>query len=70
MTKGDIILISFPFTDLSGAKLRPAILISDGDEDVIVLFITTQLGWQDSLDILLNPTTLNGLKKAIFNQSK
>ena len=25
MAKGDIILISFPFTDLSGSKLRPAV---------------------------------------------
>ena len=28
MVKGNIILITFPFTDLSGSKLRPAIVIS------------------------------------------
>jgi len=27
MTKGDIVLITFPFTDLSGTKLRPAIVL-------------------------------------------
>jgi hypothetical protein len=27
MTKGDIVLITFPFTDLSGKKLRPAVVI-------------------------------------------
>ena len=25
MAKGDIVLIVFPFTDLSGTKLRPAV---------------------------------------------
>jgi hypothetical protein len=25
MTNGDIVLIAFPFTDLSGTKLRPAV---------------------------------------------
>jgi mRNA interferase MazF len=28
MVKGDIVLITFPFTELSGSKLRPAIVIS------------------------------------------
>jgi hypothetical protein len=27
MTKGDIVLITFPFTDLSGTKLRPAVIL-------------------------------------------
>jgi len=28
MAKGDIVLIRFPFTDLSGNKLRPSFILS------------------------------------------
>lgn len=63
MSKGDVILISFPFTDLSGNKLRPAVVIAESDIDVTVCFITTQIQWQETTDIKLTPTANNGLKK-------
>ncbi len=62
MAKGDIILITFPFTDLSGSKLRPAVILVDTIEDVTVTFITTQLKWREPTDVLLSPTSNNGLK--------
>lgn len=62
MAKGDIILITFPFTDLSGSKLRPAVILADTTEDITVTFITTQLKWQEPTDVLLTPTATNGLK--------
>lgn len=40
--KGKIVLIPFPFTDLSASKLRPALVIHEGLSDVIVAFITTR----------------------------
>ena len=41
MAKGDIVLITFPFTDLSGSKLRPAVILAETISDITVCFITT-----------------------------
>jgi mRNA interferase MazF len=41
MAKGDIVLIIFPFTDLSGNKLRPAVVIADNNFDVTVFYYNT-----------------------------
>jgi mRNA interferase MazF len=40
---GEIILLSFPFTDVTGVKRRPALVLLDtGDEDIIVARVTSQ----------------------------
>jgi mRNA interferase MazF len=40
---GEIILLSFPFTDVTGVKRRPALVLLDtGDEDAIVARVTSQ----------------------------
>jgi mRNA interferase MazF len=44
MAKGDIVLITLPFTDLSGSKLRPAVVLAGTGLDLTVCFITTQFG--------------------------
>lgn len=64
MIKGDIILIHFPFTDLSGSKLRPAIVLTQNDRDITVCFITTQFKKRESTDISLQPSVENGIKMA------
>ena len=64
MAKGDIVLITFPFTDLSGSKLRPAVVLADAGFDITVCFITTQTDWEEPTDIYIVPSTINGLKKS------
>ena len=59
MARGDIVLVPFPFTDLSGQKRRPALIVSpDGfdPEDLVLCAITSRLPgrpgpWEVSLDI-------------------
>lgn len=46
--KGKIILVHFPFTDLSSTKLRPALVIHESDADVVVAFISSRVPAQDS----------------------
>lgn len=63
MAKGNIVLLSFPFTDMSGSKLRPAIILAETVLDITACIITSQIGWQEAKDVLLSPNTTNGLTK-------
>ncbi len=58
-----LFLIQFPFTDLSGEKNRPAIILLESEYDVIVSFITTKLKWKKESDIMILPSKENGLKE-------
>ncbi len=45
---GDVVLVPFPFTDQSGGKKRPAVIVSSSDynanrRDLIIMAITSQV---------------------------
>ncbi len=65
MRKGDIVLIPFPFTDLSGHKVRPALVLYAAvrGEDCIVAFISSRPQIKiRGFDIEIMSSTKNGLK--------
>jgi len=41
--KGKIILIPFPFTDQSSSKRRPALILLERKNDVVVAFISSRI---------------------------
>jgi mRNA interferase MazF len=69
--RGDVVLVAFPFTDLTTSKMRPALVISSNSFhrsglDVILAGITSQTGkYPRSSDILLSIEDQNraGLQK-------
>ncbi len=66
---GEIILVNFPFTDLSSAKKRPAVIISNDSynnerDDVILLAITSQMRkFQDFGSVAISNWKEAGLPK-------
>jgi mRNA interferase MazF len=59
--RGDVLLVTLPFTDFSDEKQRPALVLSDADynqtDDIILCGITTNLR-QDRPCILLTQNDL------------
>lgn len=56
--KWDVVLLSFPFTDLSAVKVRPAVIVSPeaanrvGEEAVFIL-ITTNISRRGNFDLVV-----------------
>ncbi|MBP6881237.1 MAG: type II toxin-antitoxin system PemK/MazF family toxin [Candidatus Pacebacteria bacterium] len=63
--KGTIVLVPFPFTDLTGNKVRPALIISANriGQDLLVVFITSQKKKQTHT-VKLEPSESSGIKIA------
>jgi mRNA interferase MazF len=62
---GAIVLVPFPFTDLSATKVRPALVVSKtgrASNDVIVCFITSRTDKTIDHALHLQPTSKSGLK--------
>ena len=58
---GDIILIKYPFTDLSNFKNRPALVLFSEGNDVLVTFISSILKNTSKDDIILYKNNINNL---------
>lgn len=56
--KGEIVVIPFPFSDLSGSKRRPALVLSDLPGDDIILCQITSQHTKDKFAIPLTQSDL------------
>jgi mRNA interferase MazF len=79
LKRGDIVLVPFPFTDLTSEKLRPAVIVSPDPQelDVIIAFISSVVPSKETAetDFLLpadHPDfAKTGLKKSsVFKMKK
>lgn len=80
MTPGDVVLILFPFTDMSDTKVRPALVVSSATQlrqgpDAIFMAITANVSNQKPTDFFLDQThpefSATGLKKpSVFRVEK
>lgn len=57
LARGDVVLVSFPFTDQRGQSVRPALVVAQPKgSDVLLAFVTTRLETSDpEADYLLDP---------------
>lgn len=66
--RGDIVLVPFPFADLSATKTRPAVVVSSQiyhqtEPDIIIAAITSQVQHRGNTDTFLNDWQSAGLLK-------
>ena len=54
--KGEVIVLSFPFTDLSGSKNRPALVLAVLEDDDIIMCQITSKARRDKYAVQLDPT--------------
>lgn len=68
--KGKIVLVPFPFTDLAAAKLRPALVIYEGEEDVVMAFISSKISSELSdVDVLIKKSRASFRKAGLKIES-
>jgi mRNA interferase MazF len=66
--KGDVVVIPFPFSDLSETKRRPALVLAEADAQAVILCQITSQAVRDSDAIVLETTDFeSGSLKARSN---
>ena len=72
MKRGDVVLITFPFSDLQGIKVRPALIISSNkynkkSQDALFMLISSNIKNPRPIDIVIKYNhpdfKMTGLKK-------
>ena len=64
LVKGDVVVLPFPFSDLSKSKKRPALILANLDGDDVILCQITSQARVDNYSIIL---TDNDFKKGSLN---
>jgi mRNA interferase MazF len=74
--RGDIVLANLPFTDLSGSKIRPALVVqcdvNNGRLDDVILALitsTTQRAATEPTQLLVDITTPEGRQSGLLHTS-
>lgn len=65
---GSVVIIQFPFSDLTGSKKRPALIIADWGSDDVILAQITSVAHKDVFALELNDKDFSdgSLKKESF----
>lgn len=56
LARGGVVLVAFPFSDLSQTKLRPAVILADAGRNDFVLCQVTSTSYGDPLAVMLAHT--------------
>lgn len=73
MNRGDVVQVNWPFSDLSGTKARPAVVVRSGFltgliDDTVLVKITSRAYGVPGTEVLLDPVveTTSGLRKVCY----
>jgi len=67
LVKGDVVVIPFPFSDLSASKKRPAIVVASltGDDQIVAQI--TSVARNDNYSISINDKKIKEIEKTLVN---